>query len=37
MTGYGQPKDRERSKAAGFDGHSVKPVGIGELREVARR
>jgi signal transduction histidine kinase len=31
MTGYGQPKDRERSKAAGFDGHSVKPVGIGEL------
>jgi signal transduction histidine kinase len=31
MTGYGQAKDRERSKAAGFDGHSVKPVGIDEL------
>jgi signal transduction histidine kinase/CheY-like chemotaxis protein len=26
LTGYGQPEDRERSKAAGFDYHLVKPV-----------
>ena len=26
MTGYGQAKDMERSKAAGFDHHLVKPV-----------
>jgi len=26
LTGYGQPEDRERSKAAGFDFHLVKPV-----------
>jgi len=26
LTGYGQPEDRERSKAAGFDYHLVKPT-----------
>ncbi|UUX97767.1 ATP-binding protein [Aquabacterium sp. J223] len=26
LTGYGQPGDRERSRAAGFDHHLVKPV-----------
>ena len=26
VTGYGQPEDRDRSKAAGFDYHLVKPV-----------
>jgi signal transduction histidine kinase len=26
LTGYGQPQDRERSTAAGFDYHFVKPV-----------
>lgn len=26
LTGWGQQEDRERSKAAGFDGHLVKPV-----------
>jgi CheY-like chemotaxis protein len=26
LTGYGQPQDRERSKAAGFDHHLEKPV-----------
>jgi CheY-like chemotaxis protein len=25
-TGWGQPEDRRRSKAAGFDHHLVKPV-----------
>ncbi len=31
VTGYGQEKDRERSRRAGFDEHMVKPVDIGEL------
>ncbi len=26
LTGYGQASDRERTRAAGFDGHVVKPV-----------
>jgi signal transduction histidine kinase/ActR/RegA family two-component response regulator len=26
LTGYGQPEDRERSRAAGFDHHLTKPV-----------
>ena len=28
LTGYGQPDDRARSTAAGFDAHLVKPVSI---------
>jgi hypothetical protein len=28
LTGYGQPSDRERSRAAGFDEHLVKPVRV---------
>lgn len=31
LTGWGQPEDRDRSKAAGFDGHMVKPVDHVEL------
>jgi signal transduction histidine kinase/CheY-like chemotaxis protein len=34
LTGYGRPEDRERSKEAGFDRHLVKPVDVGELREL---
>ncbi|MBV8877833.1 MAG: response regulator [Gammaproteobacteria bacterium] len=26
VTGYGQPQDRERARAAGFDEHLIKPV-----------
>jgi len=26
LTGYGQPEDRDRAYAAGFDEHRVKPV-----------
>jgi len=26
LTGWGQEQDRQRSKAAGFNGHLVKPV-----------
>jgi CheY-like chemotaxis protein len=31
LTGYGQEKDRERSKAAGFDHHLVKPTDTSRL------
>jgi CheY-like chemotaxis protein len=34
LTGWGQPGDRERSKAAGFDGHLVKPVDLEELETL---
>ncbi len=34
LSGYGQPQDRKRSQAAGFDKHLVKPVEFGELRAV---
>jgi CheY-like chemotaxis protein len=37
LTGYGFPEDRERTYAAGFDRHLVKPAGASELRrELAR-
>jgi DNA-binding response OmpR family regulator len=31
LTGYGNISDRERTRAAGFDGHVVKPFEMGEL------
>lgn len=31
MTGYGQERDRNRSRQAGFDAHTVKPVAIAEI------
>jgi PAS domain S-box-containing protein len=34
LTGYGQPEDRARALASGFDGHLVKPVDFDALREV---
>jgi PAS domain S-box-containing protein len=34
VTGYGQDHDRARTKAAGFDQHVVKPVGLEELTEL---
>jgi two-component system CheB/CheR fusion protein len=34
VTGYGQPRDRERSAAAGFDDHLVKPVDPAKLAEA---
>jgi CheY-like chemotaxis protein len=34
ITGYGQEQDRERSAAAGFVAHLVKPVEIDHLRSV---
>ena len=34
MTGYGQVADRDRTTAAGFDAHVVKPVDFDRLAEV---
>jgi PAS domain S-box-containing protein len=34
LTGYGQARDRERSRAAGFDHHLVKPVDPQALQRV---
>ncbi|MDD1621179.1 MAG: ATP-binding protein, partial [Methylococcaceae bacterium] len=33
VTGYGRTEDREKSKAAGFDEHLIKPVDIDTLRK----
>lgn len=33
VTGYGQPADRQRAHAAGFDEHMVKPVEPSVLQE----
>jgi CheY-like chemotaxis protein len=34
LTGWGQPADRERSAAAGFDRHFVKPTNLATIREI---
>ncbi len=34
LSGYGQPRDRSRATAAGFDAHLVKPVQLEELLRV---
>jgi two-component system CheB/CheR fusion protein len=34
LTGYGRTEDRERSGAAGFTAHLVKPVDPNDLREL---
>jgi len=34
LTGYGQPADREKALAAGFDAHVVKPVDPAQLSDV---
>jgi signal transduction histidine kinase/CheY-like chemotaxis protein len=34
LTGYGQPEDRERALAAGFDRHLTKPVSVATLRQA---
>jgi two-component system CheB/CheR fusion protein len=37
LTGYGQPEDRQRSQAAGFNAHLTKPVDLGALDKALRR
>lgn len=34
MTGYGRPEDREKSRAAGFNEHLVKPINYETLRKL---
>jgi len=36
LTGYGQQLDRQRSEAAGFDHHLVKPAAPEQLEELLR-
>jgi CheY-like chemotaxis protein len=36
ISGYGQPRDRERAREAGFDDHMVKPVQIDVLNQRLR-
>lgn len=37
VTGYGQPEDRSKALAAGFDEHLTKPVTSGELEAIFRK
>jgi CheY-like chemotaxis protein len=37
LTGWGQPKDRDRTMEAGFNAHLVKPVATEALMEIIRR
>ena len=37
LTGYGQAKDRERTREAGFDEHMVKPVDLDRLESAIAR
>jgi signal transduction histidine kinase/ActR/RegA family two-component response regulator len=37
LTGYGQAHDRNRTRAAGFSAHLVKPVDLGEVDATVRR
>jgi PAS domain S-box-containing protein len=37
LTGWGQDNDRERSRAAGCDGHLVKPVTLADLEQLLAR
>ncbi len=36
LTGWGQPEDRQRIMAAGFDRHLTKPVNLSALAEALR-
>jgi PAS domain S-box-containing protein len=37
LTGYGQPNDKERARAAGFDEHLVKPISLEQVEAVLER
>ena len=37
LTGYGQPEDRERARAAGFDDHVTKPLDLETLERLLAR
>lgn len=37
LTGWGQPRDRDSTRQAGFDAHLIKPIGSEELLETVNR
>lgn len=37
LSGYGQPEDKQRAVAAGFDAHLVKPVDFEVLEQLMNR
>jgi CheY-like chemotaxis protein len=37
ITGYGQDRDRQRTRDAGFDQHIVKPVNLNDLWDLLER
>ena len=37
VTGWGQPEDRQRTRAAGFDEHVVKPPEFETIRGICMR
>lgn len=37
LSGYGRPEDKQRTLAAGFDAHLVKPVDLEVLRQLINR
>jgi CheY-like chemotaxis protein len=37
VTGWGQPEDRQRTRAAGFDEHVVKPPEFEAIRDICLR
>jgi CheY-like chemotaxis protein len=37
LTGYGQPEDKARALAAGFDYHLVKPIDVAVLNDLLAR
>jgi CheY-like chemotaxis protein len=34
VTGWGEPEDKERASAAGFDHHLIKPIDVDELEKL---
>jgi CheY-like chemotaxis protein len=36
VTGWGEPDDKERTSAAGFDHHLIKPVDVDEVEKLLR-
>jgi CheY-like chemotaxis protein len=37
LTGWGRDEDRRQAEEAGFDGHLIKPVHVGALRQLLER
>ena len=37
ITGYGQDRDRQRSREVGFEDHLVKPIGLEQISLLLQR